>query len=196
MVIDDVSDEVKQQLIEKHQDINVDHEWWDYVYDTFTEDMREKGIEVVRMYFSGFYSQGDGACFEGLVPVSKFGLFMDAHGLSDKFPAARYFSDNADLRFDVYKMASMYCHESTVTGSIYDITGNPYDEGSPRWEVYDTMQTLFETEYELLEVECLEIVRGYMQDLYSRLRKEYEYLSSPEAVWETIVANDLHKQAA
>lgn len=196
MAIDDVSDEVKQELIEKHRDINVDYDWWDYVYEDFKQDMKEKGIEVTRMYFSGFYSQGDGACFEGLVPVSQFSKFMEIHGLNDKFPAAKFFANNNDLRLDMYRHHHHYCHENTVEVSLYEITGNPYEEFSTRWEVYDTMQTLFEEEYALLEVECEEIVKDYMRDLYSNLRKEYEYLSSNDAVWETIVANELHLQAA
>jgi len=31
-----------------------------------------------------------------------------------------------------------------------------------------------------------------MQDLYDRLATEYDYLTSDEAVWDTIVANDMH----
>jgi hypothetical protein len=58
------------------------------------------------------------------------------------------------------------------------------------------MQTLFESEFALLELDCEEILKGYMQELYSRLRKEYEYLTSKEAIWETIVANELHLETA
>lgn len=192
-----VSDESKQELVEKYRDINVDHDWWDFTYEDFKNDMREKGIEVVRMYFTGFYSQGDGACFEGLVPVSQFSKFMEVHELSSKFPAAKFFADNNDLRLDMHKHHHHYCHENTIDVTIMDISGNPYEDFSTRWEVYDTMQTLFnEEEYELFELECEDIVKGYMRELYSRLEKEYEYLVSEEVVWETIVANELHLQAA
>jgi hypothetical protein len=58
------------------------------------------------------------------------------------------------------------------------------------------MQTLFESEFALLELDCEEIIKDYMHELYSRLRKEYEYLTSEEVVWESIVANELHLEAA
>ena len=197
MATSNVPDEFKQELIEKHWDINVDHEWWDCVYDTFKEDMKEKGIEVVRMYFSGFYSQGDGACFDGLVPVSQFSKFMEVHDLVSRFPAAKFFADNNDLRLDMYHAHHHYYHENTVDVSLMDISGNPYEDFSTRWEVYDTMQTLFhDEEQDLFEVECEEIVKGYMRELYSRLQKDYEYLTSEEVVWETIVANELHLEIA
>jgi hypothetical protein len=55
----------RTELLEKHRDINVHDDWWQPTYDAFADDMRLKGIRVYRMFFSGFSSQGDGACFEG-----------------------------------------------------------------------------------------------------------------------------------
>ncbi len=57
--------EMNPELIEKHRDINVDHDWWDCTYDHFMEDMKQVGITVKDMRFSGFWSQGDGASFTG-----------------------------------------------------------------------------------------------------------------------------------
>ena len=39
--------EINQELVEKYRDINVDHDWWDFTYEDFKNDMREKGIEVL-----------------------------------------------------------------------------------------------------------------------------------------------------
>ena len=47
-----------------------------------------------------------------------------------------------------------------------------------------------------LEEDVNNICRGYMQDLYSKLREEYEHLTSDEAVWETIEGDELLLQAA
>lgn len=196
MGTNNLSDEVKQELIEKHWDINVDQEWWDCVYEDFKTDMKEKGIEIVRIYFSGFSSQGDGACFEGLVPVSQFGKFMDVHNLATKYPAARFFSKSFDLRLDANKVHHRYCHEGTIEVSLHEFMLNCYEDSSPRWEVYDTMQTLFNAEFAQLELDCEEIFKGYMRELYRKLEKEYNYFTSKDAIWETIVANELHLEAA
>jgi hypothetical protein len=191
-----VSEELKQELLERYHDINVDHEWWDYVYDDFRVDMTTKGIHVEDINFSGFWSQGDGACFTGAVYVDKFAKFMEVHGLDEKYPAARFFADHSDLSLYLSRESHYYCHENTIGVYLRDTTGNPYDEFTTRWEIYDTMQTLFESEFALLELDCEEIVKDYMHGLYKQLQKEYEYLTSEEAVWETILANDLHKEAA
>ena len=42
-----------------------------------------------------------------------------------------------------------------------------------------------------LEETLIDTCRGYMRALYSDLRKEYEYLTSDEAVYEALEANDL-----
>jgi hypothetical protein len=191
-----VSDELKQELLERYRDINVDYDWWDSIYDDFKVDMDIKGIHVDKMYFSGFWSQGDGACFEGVVFVNQFAKFMEVHDLCERYPAAKFFADQSELCVQIAKESHHYCHENTVNVYLRDSTGNPYDDFTPRWEIYDTMQTLLDSEYAALELDCEEIIKGYMQELYSRLQKEYEYLTSEEVVWESIVANELHLEAA
>ena len=191
-----VADETRQELLEKYHDINVDHDWWDCVYEQFKEDMHEKGIEVVTPYFSGFWSQGDGACFEGVVPVSRVTDFLREHELDERYPSAVFFADNADLRIESYKITHHYCHENTVSVRVNDFIANPYDEGSTRYELYEAMQEQFELDFAEFKLDCEDILKSYMRDLYRRLYKEYEYLTSEEAVWDTIVANDLHKQVA
>jgi hypothetical protein len=44
----------------------------------------------------------------------------------------------------------------------------------------------------VFEEEVIEIFRNYMRELYQRLEKEYEGLTSDDAVAETILANDLY----
>ena len=68
----------KEKLIDKHRDVNVDYEWWDYTHENFKEQMKEIGVHVEKIYFSGFYSQGDGACFDGR--VADWPKFLEAAG--------------------------------------------------------------------------------------------------------------------
>jgi len=43
---DDLSDEVKEKVLESFCDINVDYEWWDFMYEDFTRDLAEIGIKA------------------------------------------------------------------------------------------------------------------------------------------------------
>jgi hypothetical protein len=50
-----VKSEHRSALLKKYRCINVEHvEWWDCVYADFKEDMRDAGIHVDRILFSGF----------------------------------------------------------------------------------------------------------------------------------------------
>ena len=62
---DQLTEQHRGQLLERHRVESVHDEWWDDVYEVFKEDMSAIGVHVETIYFSGFWSQGDGACFEG-----------------------------------------------------------------------------------------------------------------------------------
>lgn len=185
----ELTDEQKE-LIEKHRDINVDHEWWDSVYDMWAEKLIEKGIEPNEFRFTGFYSQGDGASFEGKLNLLQF---LKAHNLTMEYPAATFFADDY-LTAKLFRSWNHYCHEHTIEVGTYFEDYNDYAEDDLRYEVYNTMRDELNDETPELEETLIDICRGYMRALYSDLRDEYEYLTSDEAVWETIVANDLHNE--
>jgi hypothetical protein len=69
---------------------------------------------------------------------------------------------------------------------------NNYTEDDLRHATYDTLYEILQGDWKELEEDILKISRGYMKDLYRQLQEGYEALTSDEAVWETIVANDLH----
>ena len=178
----------RESLIEKHWDINVDHDWWDSVYHEFKLDMQTKGITVDDMNFTGFYSQGDGASFTGRIDMIQF---LKEHNLEQEYMGATFFAGQGELWVDITRGSSLYCHEHSVEATLIEDTFNSYDDET-RFEVYCRMEEVLNSEWQKLEEEVNEICRSYMQDLYRKLRDEYEALITKEAIWETIVANDLH----
>jgi hypothetical protein len=191
--LNEESEQLKDELIEKYRSINVDYEWWDHIYDDNKIEMETKGISVTDMFFSGFYSQGDGACFIGRIDMAQF---LKVHQLEQKYMAATFFAGQGELWANLDQGNSRYYHEQTVSASLVVDSYNNYEEDSTRYQVYETMQKVLDDEWKDLEDDVNNICRGYMQDLYRKLRDEHEYLTSDEAVWETIEANELHLEAA
>lgn len=185
----DTEREIKDELIEKYWDINVDHDWWQFTYDEFKIEMQTKGITVNDMNFTGFYSQGDGASFTGRIDMI---AFLKVHELEQRFMGATFFAGQGELYVDINRGSSRYYHENSVNIDIEEDMYNNFEDDSVRYQVYETMQDVLETEWKDLETEVEDICKGYMQDLYSKLRDEYESLTSREAIWETIVLNELH----
>lgn len=60
----ELSAEAKKKALEKFRDVNVDHsQWCDFLLEQFQEELKAKGFEDPEIHYSGFGSQGDGACF-------------------------------------------------------------------------------------------------------------------------------------
>lgn len=70
---DELSKEAKEKALANNRHITTEYyEWWDTDVDEFKEDMLKRGFEIEDVWFSGFWSQGDGACFVGSIDVLKW----------------------------------------------------------------------------------------------------------------------------
>jgi len=191
-----MSDERKQALIKRYRDLNVEYiEWWDCIYDDFKEDMEKVGIEVEDMRFSGFWSQGDGASFTGYMRSKPF---FEYHKLADSYPwMAKLISHGGDFTLRIERNSySHYVHENTVSVELTftDMFCHILPNDGVRAEVIERWDNLLEAEYNTICDTVTDIVRGYCHDLYSRLEETYDYLTSDEAVWEAILANELDEE--
>lgn len=188
----------KDELIEKHRYWNVKHiDWWDSTYSDFKERMRGIGVEVDRMYFSGFCSQGDGACFEG--SVSDWDLFLRSLGYTDKVliqHAMDHFSFSVKHSGHYYheNCTSFYADLCTPASAADEDFAERY--GPYPWDADDVrtkawLALLNQYDSTKLEDEFEEAFKDHMRTLYRDLEKEYDYLTSDEAVWESLEANEM-----
>lgn len=193
---DTITDERKAALIERYRDINVDFDdWFDYIYDHFIEDMKAKHIVAENPQFSGFWSQGDGASFTGYVSSADTKTFIEDNGLAGDFPAVMRLLEHGGTFTIMFIRGSNrhYVHENTVHADISYADNFVHVLSSDTFR--DTIITAWDREldgeYTRLAEAVTTILRDHCRDLYDRLKKEYDYLTSDEAVWEAIIANDL-----
>lgn len=185
----ELDDDAKEKAIESMYDVNVNYDWWDFVIDDIQEQLTEMGIDKPKVRFSGFWSQGDGASFTGetidlitlieyLKLQNEFKLLYTALN-ADMLDYAAYISGNTR---DVHEYSCRF-----EIDSFNYFNDDLWDESEDKYtEQYD----LYEQEMKRLQ-EYLEDWRlDYSQDIYHRLEKEYEYLTSKDAIVETILANE------
>lgn len=182
----------RERLIEKYRDINVDHDWWVCVEADFEEDMKAKGIDVTRIYFTGFCSQGDGACFVGSLQDPK--TYLDLHH-ADQFPMIRKLLDHGGSVYAGCSHSGRYYHENCTNFSFsIDTLGDVVDCPTEFHEqIVEAWDAKLNDEVQEFETALTDQWRVYMRELYGNLEAEYDYLTSDEAVWETIEANELDK---
>lgn len=160
--------------------------------------MAEKGIEVEKMYYTGFCSQGDGASFDGR--IDDWPLFLRQAGLDEKYPATvemweKSKAPSGEFGFDLgYRVRSSgrYSHSGTMGGS-FEFAPEHYfvrDEERLQYEAAQILVNAALLEADNLETDCLEILRGHADTLYKRLEEEYEYQTDDEQVLEGLISND------
>lgn len=194
-----LSKERRDALLGKHRGTNVEHaEWWEGVYDIFVKDCAEKGICVdthdvktmdgktasrPSIYFSGFWSQGDGACFNG--NVNDWPKFLTACGRADLMPMYEKINDSLGLR---WAQNGHYYHSGCTYFDSDLYVGNPYNEDDDVLQ-YATWDAIMESGdiFDALEDDFIKYVRDLMDGLYSTLEEEHDYLADDERVVEYIL---------
>lgn len=193
----------KDAILEEHRDYNVGdgYEWWDGVYENFISDMKEIGIVVAShavasrrgtyerpsIFFSGFWSQGDGACFEG--HVDDWTTFIKTAFPNDTEEYTPLWTESEAGSPSLYWTHSgRYYHEQSCTfHSDFDI-GNGYDsdEQPLRYAVRQAIVEYAEILAEKMFEEAEEFIKGKMKELYKALEEEHDYLTSDDAVLDAI----------
>jgi len=176
---EELSPEVQAVAIDHLRDINVGYDWWGYTFDYYKEKLESLGFINAKIDFSGFYSQGDGACFDADIDLITI--------LENKLQCAADYKDAKNLLrwlvlednglladYKISSNGSRYSHERT---RFVDTTSYASDCVKD-WETDEILIMLEDLRLEL----CREI--------YSSLEIEYEYLISDEAVKGTIEANE------
>jgi hypothetical protein len=186
----------QDEILDKHRHWNVEHvDWWDGVYDCFKADMDDIGVEVDKMYFSGFWSQGDGACFEG--SVNDWPKFLASLGYT--CPALIALADRSwHMRVE---HRGHYYHENCTRFSV-ELPLPAHDEDQNFIDNYlfhieeDSVQmaaamALLNTySSSSLMTAFTDAFKDHMRTLYNQLEAEYDRLTSDEAILDSLEIND------
>lgn len=194
---DQLPDDAKMRVIDDHRDVNVDGiEWWDGVYMDAEHVAGLLGITVERIFFSGFWSQGDGACFTGLWDASDVQEPGAAHHVKEHAPQDEKLHEIAASIDDLIARASActpsarishrhgnYCHEHSVSIDVEGVLPDDYDEWSDfERAVYDAAMKAHNMD--TFEDDVADVLRNFMCWVYRRLEDEHDYLTSDEHVAE------------
>lgn len=195
---DELSDDAKEKA----------REWWrkgfefdgEHVIDTFVDVCNILGVELAydnvplmngktrrkpRIFYSGFYSQGDGACFEGTYryksdACERIREFNNEklNDIADKLKEiqSRY---NFELYAQVKHVGRSYHEHSTEIR----VDCNDWDLDKEGNEVTVTVSNEDQKTVE-------ELMRDLMRFLYDSLKSEHEYQLSDEVVDDDIRCNE------
>lgn len=206
---DELADKAKEKAREWFREASAHDEWWDATYDDAVECAKRMGINIktstetygivgkpgtrtrerTNIFFSGFSSQGDGACFEGdYAPVADPVAAIKEHAPTDE----KLHSIAADLNA-VNVLSKGYLRASiSHSGHYYHAYSMDFDfEWDEAADGADGESPLVADEArEQAEKDLREALVDFANWIYRQLETEHDYQNSDENVDETIRANE------
>ena len=189
---DELDEKAKERAREWYRQGNCDDSFWsECVIDDAKEIGKYMGMDVDKVYFSGFWSQGDGACFEGTwrasdVKVDKLKEYApqdkEIHRIGDGL--AELAKEYPDGYFRV-KHRGHYSHSGCTSFDV-ELPCEQEEEleyGSPE---YKALQVKLGEDEDTL----IKLARDFMDWIYQQLENEWSYQNSDEQVDEAIRANE------
>ena len=192
--LDELSDEARDKARTWYREGGFDYDWYDAVYEDFEQIAEILGLRLktrsVRLYgggsrekpciwFSGFWNQGDGAAFETFYSYRKEAprrirehAPQDAglHRIADALQVVQ--------RRNFYQLRAETCHRGRYYHEYCMAISVERDSPSDQ-DMTDGAEDA-----------VIEALRDLARWLYRQLEREYDYLTSNEAVDEAIVANE------
>lgn len=186
---DELSDAAKERARDWYRTASEQDEWWDSVYEDAETIAALMGIEIAHkgahaepsIFFSGFSSQGDGACLEGRYAYAKGG----AAKVRDHAPVDAELHRIAD-GLQALQKANGYKLTATVEQSGHYSHSGCTDIDVSKGEDWAG---------EAIESEVKSLLRAFMDWIYRQLQAEYDALNEDEAVEDNIRANEYEFEA-
>lgn len=194
---EELSDSAKEKARSWWRDAIMDAEWWDTCYEDASDigkmlgiDLNTKRVQLLGgghrydpcIYFSGFSSQGDGACYEASYEYAKGALKkLEAEFKSDDMAWIKQVFQIASAlqqvqRQNFYQLTATTKHRGHYYHSYcMDVEVSRKDDKPVSRDDEETVKTL---------------LRDYADWIYRHLERECEYQNSDEVVDENIIANE------
>jgi hypothetical protein len=183
--------------------------WYEDTYEQFKEEGYELGFLIGKMYFSGFYSQGDGASWSGQIDIV---AWLRAHTEDSIAREAwiQLINEGWAEKHMPVGQSGRYCHSGTMSVAYWDgMIGDPesIQDLEPSHQLMqqesifkgmnalDLLNLITSSDFQYKSMADIadalkESAMDYADKLYEQLRGEYEYLTSEENLIESCDAND------
>ncbi len=159
MKLSDLTTEQLTAIFENNPSMfrDVYEEWYEHTINDFKDSLESLGFAEVQINFSGFWSQGDGACFHGKYSAVKKLDSYDYKGLETLHGSLL----DSKVEYALLQHIGNYSHENSVR--------------------YD-----FECEEDYCERTFIDACKEFMRFIYRQLEVEYDYLTSVDYFLEEV----------
>jgi hypothetical protein len=188
----ELNEDAKSKALKDLYDINVSHDWYDFFYDDFVSIAQTIGVTVNRkkIYFRGFYSQGDGSAFEASVSLPDLLNGIAGQNWKSYAPQLELNLSLPDIDRRLLKLLrdnKIDCScKIRQPGRGYNVTAVLEKDFPNNFRRYAHINQ----QLDRVEIWLDDIADTINYHLYKSLRDEYDYQTSEQAIIETIKANE------
>lgn len=177
----ELEDEVKEKVLDKHREINLDYDWWDFIIEDFIQEAGELG----------FLIKEEDVTFE-----------------LDRGPHFNVNTKGIDIKKDILKGYTIYAYIYIKSGystlgyginSDFELVIEELHKGDAQIIKKEDRETdelegvvsdmIWSGVEEKLNAKIQDLV-NLCEEYYKRLKSEYEYMLSDEGIIDTIEANE------
>ena len=179
----ELSDMAKERAINKCRESEhyMNYNWYEYIFDDFKEEVK-KYFDIDKIYFSGFWSQGDGAMFEySGINKELINEFWNTLKVS---PLRLQWLKSQVLLSGSGKHRGFYYHENSCEHSLC------YELNSTHAENLDNFSQFCYSFNDTFEEFIINKYKDICIDLYNMLESGYENMTSDEVVAEHLEINE------
>ena len=189
---EELSPEMQQKAIEKHYDINVGHEWWEFSYSMIEEMAQFFGIDTEQKSFcfdidrDNFFSMDSSISFRQLrdaLQSKPEDGFQAQEELFSLF-GAWYKAAAKKVCPQTWKAINEGCNPYATSSSRRDYCSTDYNADSYR--ECDRVAA----DLEIFAQLCEEVLEHFCFWAKKLLRADYDDLTSDEAIRETLICNE------
>jgi len=184
----------QKTALEHFRYINVNYHWWEDDYNDFKSLYATMGITIDKIYFRGFYSQGDGSCFSSTIDVPAFIKGIAEQSWKKYAPMLKLDIEKCPIHPRVIDLIDsgvdieIFMKTDTNHRYYYVHYYSTHYMNSANGRTYTRIENELEKLDEWAE-ETLETLNNY---LYQTLEDTYEHLTSDKVVQEVIEVNEYH----
>ena len=173
--LSELSEDAQATALDQFREL--DYDWWEFVYDDAKTLGKILGVDIENIFFSGFSSQGDGACFEGKYEYSKGWKaklldyapkdteLLDIGNMLQEAQRTIFYQGGASMQHRGH-----YMHPGCMAVTV-DYGDSQSAESGP-------------------EEGIMQAIRELANWIYAKLKNEYGYQTSDDVLRENIEANE------
>lgn len=186
---DELDPKTRERVVDKFRDINTDYYWSEVTIWDQKDELKKFGFDAVEIYFTGFWSQGDGACFVGNLDNEGLLKFLTESKELSKYPRLVRAIKNDTIYVNIkITHTDRYCHENSTTIADYtemqdnsELSGKLLEDYTKWYESFDARGP---------QNESIGWYYDKCREFYSQLQDEYDFRTNDDSVIDTIRANE------